>query len=121
MTEHGQFHISEAGDRQGQRKIKSNRKHYEKGQLPAKRYVKSWAKLNRWQQAAVIDFVYNKGEGALASSTMLRLLNEGRTYEACDELLKWVKAKNRKTQKLEVLGGLVLRADTTNELCRDWK
>lgn len=96
-------------------------KHYEKAQAAAKKYVKVWDQLNRWQQAAIIDFVYNKGEGALATSTLLKLLNSGRTYEACDELLKWVKAKNRKTQKLEVLGGLVLRADATNELCRDWK
>lgn len=96
-------------------------KHYEVAQAGARRQIKNYDSLNRWQQAALIDFVYNKGETALAGSTLRRKFNAGDVAGGCNELLLWVKAKNRKTKQLETLGGLVLRADATNEICLYWK
>lgn len=40
-------------------------------------------------QVAVTSFVYNVGEGAFRRSTMLRLINEGRLHEACEQLERW--------------------------------
>jgi lysozyme len=96
-------------------------KHYANAQAGARRQINNFDKLNRWQQAALIDFVYNKGETALSTSTLRKRFNTGDIEGGCNELLRWVKAKDRKTGKLETLGGLVLRADATNELCLYWK
>ncbi|KIL99669.1 Lysozyme [Paramagnetospirillum magnetotacticum MS-1] len=46
------------------------------------------ASLNDNQYAALCDFVFNLGAGALAGSTLLKKLNAG----AADEFLKWDKA-----------------------------
>lgn len=52
---------------------------------------------------ALVSFTFNVGTGALASSTLLRYLNQGMCHEAAWEFLKWNKAKGR------VLAGLTLR------------
>lgn len=59
--------------------------------------------INDNQKAALCDFAYNLGLGALGGSTLLRLLNEGKTAAAADEFEKWNKAAGR------VLQGLVNR------------
>ena len=38
---------------------------------------------------ALVDFVYNVGAGAFASSTMLRLINRNNLTEAANEFEKW--------------------------------
>ena len=48
--------------------------------------------LNDDQFSALVSFVYNVGEGALASSTLLRLLNRRDYQGAADQLLRWNKA-----------------------------
>lgn len=62
------------------------------------------------QKAALCDFAYNLGIGALAGSTLLRLLNEGDTQGAADEFPKWNKAAGK------VLPGLVKRRDAERAL-----
>jgi lysozyme len=62
------------------------------------------------QRAALISFVYNIGGGALKSSTLLSLLNQGRTAEAADQFPKWNKGGGR------VLGGLTVRRAAEREL-----
>ncbi|MBF2003654.1 MAG: lysozyme [Synechococcales cyanobacterium C42_A2020_086] len=47
------------------------------------------------QFSALVSFAYNVGEGALASSTLLRLLNQRNYQGAADQLLRWDKAGGR--------------------------
>jgi lysozyme len=47
--------------------------------------------LNVNQEAALMDMVYNDGEGAFESSTLLRLLNQGDFCGAANQLLVWDK------------------------------
>ena len=55
--------------------------------------------------AALIDFAFNLGAGALKSSTLRRKVNAGAWDEVPAELRKWVKAAGR------VLRGLFLRRE----------
>ena len=41
------------------------------------------------QYAALLDFVYNEGAGHFASSTMLRLINQGAIIRAGNEFPRW--------------------------------
>ena len=63
------------------------------------------------RRAALASFVFNIGEGAFKSSTLLRKLNAGDTAGACKELDRWVYAGGK------VLEGLVKRRATERELC----
>lgn len=53
--------------------------------------------------AALIDFTFNLGTGALSGSTLRRRVNAGRWCDVPTELMKWNKAGGR------VLRGLTLR------------
>lgn len=53
------------------------------------------------EKAALIDFVYNAGEGNLARSTLLRRLNAGDHAGACREYQKWVYAGGKRLKGLE--------------------
>lgn len=59
--------------------------------------------INDDQFAALVAFTYNVGDGALASSTLLRLLNQRDYRRAADEFLRWNKGGGR------VLAGLTRR------------
>ncbi len=50
------------------------------------------AKITEAQHAALTDFVFNLGRGALAGSTLLARLNDGDLPRAGAEFLKWDKA-----------------------------
>jgi lysozyme len=60
-------------------------------------------KLNQNQFDALVCFSFNVGTGALASSTLLRLLNSGDYAGAAEQFLRWDKAGG------EVLAGLSKR------------
>lgn len=63
-------------------------------------------------RASLLELSYNVGIGAVKSSTMLKLANQGKYKEACAQLDKWVKAGGGKVK------GLVnRRADSKVELC----
>lgn len=57
------------------------------------------------QQAALADFAFNLGTGALASSTLRKRVNAGRWDEVPAELRRWVRAGG------QVLRGLVARRE----------
>ncbi len=65
--------------------------------------------------ASYISFAYNVGDSAFRSSTLLRLHNQGRYREACEQMRRWV--------YVTVLGikiklpGLVNRRDKEVVLC----
>ena len=60
---------------------------------------------NPQRLAALIDFAFNLGAGALKSSTLRRKVNAGAWDEVPAELRKWVKASGK------VLRGLFLRRE----------
>lgn len=63
------------------------------------------------RKAAFVSFSYNVGTQAFCSSTLVRKLNAGDTVGACDELLRWTKAKGI------TLPGLVKRREQERAMC----
>ncbi len=61
------------------------------------------APLNSDQFSALVSFTYNVGAGALASSTLRRVLNQNNYSAAAEEFLRWNKGGGR------VLAGLTRR------------
>ncbi len=74
--------------------------------------INSVLKVNVSQEMfdALCSFVYNVGFGAFRSSTMLKLINEGKFELAADEFLKWVYVGNKK------IAGLVARRTSERNL-----
>ena len=66
---------------------------------------------SEWQKAALTDFTFNVGIGNVKSSTLIKLLNQGKHREACMQLLRWTRAGG------SVLRGLVIRRDKTLPYC----
>ncbi len=60
--------------------------------------------------AALLDFAFNLGAGALAASTLRRRVNAGRWDAVPGELARWVMAGGRR------LRGLVLRREAESRL-----
>lgn len=67
--------------------------------LPDRRYV------------ALVDFAYNLGVGGACNSSVVRLINEGKTKQGCDYLLKYNRAAGI------VFPGLTRRRQAERELC----
>lgn len=74
----------------------------------ANRLVK--VELTQDQFDALVSFTFNLGQGNLASSTLLKLLNQGDYSGAADQFTRWVYAGKQK------LGGLVRRREAEREL-----
>lgn len=70
---------------------------------------------SEWQKEALTDFTFNVGIGNVKSSTLLKLVNQGRHKAACEQLSKWVKGKVK--GKMVTLKGLVTRRDKTMPYC----
>lgn len=68
-------------------------------------------------RAAMYSFTFNAGVGAFQKSTMLKLINQGRLHDACNELNKWVYYRNPKTGKREVSKGLKNRRAVEFKYC----
>lgn len=66
---------------------------------------------SEWQQQALTDFTFNLGIGNVQSSTLLKLLNQGKHVEACQQLTRWVKASGK------TLAGLVKRRNKELQYC----
>lgn len=87
-------------------------------------FVKDWTKHEKlldsvvkvpykseWMKGALTDFTFNKGIGNVASSSLLKELNNKNYDEACNQLTRWVYAKGKK------LPGLVIRASKQYKYC----
>jgi lysozyme len=57
--------------------------------------------LTQGQFDALVDFVFNLGAGRLATSTLLRYLNEGKYDAAAWQLLAWDHAGSREIASLK--------------------
>lgn len=64
-----------------------------------------------WMKGALTDFTFNKGIGNVASSTLLKNLNNKQYDAACEQLTRWVYAKGK------LLPGLVIRATKQYSYC----
>ncbi len=81
---------------------------------------KSWAAIDKyvtvdtepWVRAAAADFSLNVGIQAFKTSSFLRLLNEGKTHEACNSLLLYARAGTKKNVR-----GLINRRVAERHLC----
>lgn len=69
--------------------------------------------LKPYQQIAFTSFTFNSGVTAFANSTMLKLLNQGKYVEACNELPKWVYGG----RPPRIIVGLVNRRDVERKIC----
>ena len=63
------------------------------------------------RKAALGSFAYNVGERAFCESTLVKKLNSGDTVGACDQLLRWTKARGIEWP------GLVKRRQQERQLC----
>ena len=63
-------------------------------------------------QASMLELAYNVGTAPVCKSTMMKLANQGKFKEACNELGKWIKAGGRTVKGLENR-----RADSKVTLC----
>ena len=90
---------------------------YLASEAAAKRLFRFWDRYTALQQAVFIDFIHNKGEAALAASTLLRKANAGDVIGACRENPRW----NRGTVNgvSVVLPGLRSRGDANGEICEE--
>lgn len=68
--------------------------------------------LRQGQYDALTSFVFNTGPNKLPTSTLLKLTNQGKWLQSCDEYPKW-KYANKK-----VMRGLVVRRTEERALCR---
>lgn len=68
-------------------------------------------------EAALRSFIFNVGSSAFKNSTLLKKLNKKDYQGACDELQKWIKATDRRTNTLIVLPGLVKRRANERDMC----
>jgi GH24 family phage-related lysozyme (muramidase) len=77
--------------------------------------------LDDGQFGALVAFAFNLGSGALAKSTLLRLLNAGDVAGAADQFLAW--NKGRVNGVLQPLAGLTRRrrAERALFLGEDWR
>jgi lysozyme len=67
--------------------------------------------LHQYEYDAFVGLAYNIGSGAFCSSTLVKVLNEGRYADACAEISRW----NRQGGK--VLPGLVNRRKHERAIC----
>lgn len=58
-------------------------------------------KIHVYTMAAFISWAYNVGTGAAAKSTLIKLVNEGRLIQACDQLSRWTKIDGKVSRGLE--------------------
>ncbi|ELH9086310.1 lysozyme [Escherichia coli] len=74
-------------------------------------YIK--VEISDFTRAALYSFAYNVGATNFKTSTLLKLLNDGKKSEACAQLKRWIYAGGQKWQ------GLINRRDVEYAVC-EW-
>ena len=88
---------------------------YIQSEAAAKRLFRFWSWYNDWQRAVFIDFIHNKGEGALSTSTLLRKANAGDVVGVRRENPRWNMGTVNSVKTM--LPGLQTRGDANGEIC----
>jgi lysozyme len=75
--------------------------------------IKQCVKVPLYQHEydALIGLAYNVGSNAFCSSTLVKLLNQMRYSEACDQILRWDRAGGK------VVRGLTIRREKEHKQC----
>lgn len=89
---------------------------YLQAERDAARLFAYWASYNAFVKGSFIDFIHNKGVGALSTSTMLRKANAGDLLGACRENPRW--SRGTVNGRSVVLSGLLVRGESNEEICR---
>jgi lysozyme len=71
--------------------------------------------LSPYMHAALVDFTFNVGIGNVSSSTLLRKLNNKEYEASCEQLTRWIYA--RQNGVMIVLKGLVIRRTNEYQWC----
>ena len=74
--------------------------------------------LTQYQWDALVSFAFNLGLSRLQSSTLLKVLNQGRYADVPGQLMRWVYANDPKTGQKRQLPGLVKRRRAECEIFR---
>ena len=90
-------------------------KHLRQAEARARAALPNWDSLDKWIQAALIDFTYNLGGAALQDTEIGRRFRAGDIVGGCQQLSRWVKA--RVHGQLVTLNGLVDRRGAEQEIC----
>lgn len=90
-------------------------KHLRQAEARARAALPNWDALDKWTQAALIDFTYNLGGTALQDTEIGRRFRAGDIEGGCQQLTRWVKA--RVHGELVTLNGLVTRREAEREVC----
>lgn len=67
--------------------------------------------MHQYEFDAYVSLTYNIGEGAFCRSTLVKLLNQQKYEEACQQILRWNKFKGRE------LAGLTKRRNEEYQKC----
>lgn len=67
--------------------------------------------LNQSEYDAYISLTYNIGKTAFCNSTLVKKLNQHKYEEACKEILRWNRVKNK------VITGLTIRRQKEYKMC----
>lgn len=89
---------------------------YLQAERDAARLFAYWSSYNAFVRGQFIDFIHNKGVGALSTSTMLRKANAGDLLGACRENPRW--SRGTVNGRSVVLSGLLVRGESNEEICR---
>lgn len=65
--------------------------------------------LKQHEFDSIMSFTYNGGVGNLKRSTILKLINAGKKDQVGEQFMRWVKARDRRTNQYVTLKGLVNR------------
>lgn len=92
---------------------------YYEAAAQAKNMLVFWDTYDPFVRASFIDFIWNVGPSKVASSTAIKLANNGDLTRACMQMPRWVYGTVRGQNV--ILNGLVSRRGTTEELCSRWR
>lgn len=71
-----------------------------------------------YQKAAYLSFIYNVGAGNFESSTLRKLLNDGKHVQACEQLVRWVYVQKKDCRILNHnCYGIVIRRSKEFDWC----
>lgn len=92
--------------------------HIQKDEIGLKRCVT--APLNQIEYDILVKFAYQYGPGATCKSTLVKLINQGRYAEACEQYTRWTFVGERDCRiAANDCRGVVIRANERRDMCME--